>query len=749
MSKSLIRCKWIALSFFFIAINAFSQVDVSGNWLTVNEKSLVVKDGSALDFSFLASAGRAGKDGWAVVLDDGHIGFEKNKIGNRFLIASLTFANAAGGVPNHFQSSVLAKQFRLTGYNAVRLHYVDAQLMTGRDRDFDFNPVDLDNFHYLLSQLAENGIYWIVDGMTSDNGGWGGVRPHPWVKKHRSKISVYLSDEGFHHWQLLIEKLWGRVNPYTGIPPLLDPAMLGIILVNEGGLNYLSSIDGGVYPDALKPRFQEWLKSRYGDDSKLRAAWGKDFRGDESLGGWVNLPSIRDQSMRGRDFAGFVIDLEKDAYSKMQETVRSLGFRGLVTGFNNWSFFSSDLTRGNLQWVDMHSYMSLPSKHGQPGSVLEQTSVFDNDAEYIRLLASSRHWGKPFSVTEYGQLFWNRWRHESAVLVPAVAALQNWDAISQFAEVPFLESYSGQTAVRKTAIFPYGVGADPVARAGERLGALLFRRGDVSTSRRRVHMQLSASNIAAVNGGWQQMPDMLSELALSTGVGLEVDVEDLRSSIANVVGDDISLPVPILGNGILDKIKEKTGKTSGFDKDSLTVLRRENLLSTAQAGEFVSDTGELEFSSARRIISIDSARSSVIVFRAGRGGRNKALNILDPSASALVALTSIDSRPISSSERLLLWVVTDALNSNMTFKSSDRRELVRLGSFPPKIEPFKSVISMKIAKNKDFKIWALSLAGERVELLNGSILNGNLTFDLDTSKLLNGPSLYFEIEAGK
>ncbi len=100
---------------------------------------------------------------------------------------------------------------------------------------------------------------------------------------------------------------------------------------------------------------------------------------------------------------------------------------------------------------------------GQPGSKLAQWSLHKNVAHYVRELETARQWGKPFTVTEYAQPFWNRWRHESAALVPAVAAHQGWDAICQFAEMPIQLDYNASPFVRMQSIYPFGVGADPIA----------------------------------------------------------------------------------------------------------------------------------------------------------------------------------------------------------------------------------------------------------------------------------------------
>lgn len=88
------------------------------------------------------------------------------------LCASLAWSPASGGFPDHVTADRYARQLAMHGYNLARLHFVDASLMFGRDRDFDYDPETLDRIQYLLAALKRNGIYWMVDGLVAARRLW-------------------------------------------------------------------------------------------------------------------------------------------------------------------------------------------------------------------------------------------------------------------------------------------------------------------------------------------------------------------------------------------------------------------------------------------------------------------------------------------------------------------------------------------------------------------------------------------------
>lgn len=267
----------------------------------VRDASLSIRPGSPLDFSDLFPGDPAGAFGRVVARPDGHLAYARRPDRPvRFLCASLAWSPASGGYPDKPAADAYALQLRRHGYNAARFHFVDANLMTGRTADFDYDPVALDRFRYLLAALKRNGVYWIIDAMTSPNGGFGGVFPDRWTDRHDLKLDVHLDPAARDHWRRLVETILGTVDPYTGTAPLADPALALVLLVNENGAAFDSVIDGrrtgAAYPAKLRPAFDAWLAARYGSTAALRSAWSGLDPGEDLEGGTVDLPASVDEA---------------------------------------------------------------------------------------------------------------------------------------------------------------------------------------------------------------------------------------------------------------------------------------------------------------------------------------------------------------------------------------------------------------------------------------------------------------------
>ena len=722
----------------------------SGTWLPVQDEYLSVRSASALDLSSLVERGPAGRFGWARIAGNGQITFERQPTGQRFLAASLVFSAPIGKIPDKADIDRVVEQLRRAGYNAVRLHFVDALLMDDRGADFDFDSEQLDRLQFLLSRLKAGGIYWIVYGLSSNNGGYGNVRPHRYVAKYSAKLDAVVSPAGFEHWSRLVESIWGAKNPYTGIAPIRDPAMLGMILVNEGSIGFLATVGGDYYSHTLEPGFRTWLTKRYGDDAALRAAWGNELDAAESLSGRVALPSaVRGNSARSKDFARFVSELERTAFLRMDRRVREMGFGGLTTAFDNWGFLGADVTRSALGWIDMHAYHDRPTAHGQVGSRNQQSSVLDSYARSVRALSNSRQWGKPFTVSEYGQPFWNGFRHEIAALVPAVAGHQGWSGICLFAESPIQFDYVAGPAApsRRRAIYPFGTGADPIAHAGERLAALLFLRGDVSPSPHRVRLHVDPEAVFARSAGWAQVPDALSRLAFIAPIGL-----DFGPMPEHPTPGELSLDLtagPPSWAMRLDNAPLSTGVD--WRSDAIAPLRAAGIVgksnrSRTEAGFFESDTGEMMLDVRERRIQVSTARSSVIVLKGGDAS-NPGFAVRGASGPALFAVASLDGLAVTKSRHLLVWALTDAMNSGMKFEDESRTTLAAIGTFPPLVRAIQATLHLDVVEAGTLKAWPLSLAGDRRSEIPLKADDKGIELAIDTAKLPDGPALFFEIAA--
>ena len=302
-------------------------------WLPVKDTSLIIESGSILDFSGLVPL-RKLDDKRVVVSADGHFSVQGKPGPQRFLMAALGFGVATGSFPDHAFADLYATQLRMHGYNMARLDFVEATLMHNRKADFDFEPEQLDRFYYLLSALKREGIYFVLNGLSSDNAGFGNVKDR-WRDQHHAKLRVYYDSVMQAHWKKLMASMLGSTNPYTGTSTLADPALAGLIMVNEGGLDFVTR--SGV-PDELRPLFADWLNKKYGSTPALTKAWNGELWADESL----EAKSVRFPkpdawtSKRMSDTQQFFFELEKTTADWMTHYLRQLGYKGLLTAYDNW-----------------------------------------------------------------------------------------------------------------------------------------------------------------------------------------------------------------------------------------------------------------------------------------------------------------------------------------------------------------------------------------------------------------------------
>lgn len=737
---------WAGLLALFFAIKASAAN--GSDWITAEDVSLVVKSGSPLDFSKWVPPGPAGKQGRVIIGPGGRLHFEKTIEPARFHCASLAWSPATGGFPAGEQADLFARQLRLHGYNLVRFHYVDASLMSGRDDDFDFDREQLERWLYFLAALKREGIYWVMDAMSSENGALGKVYPHRWVPKYDLKQRVHVDPEAQAHWRELSRRLLTLLNPHTGMRVIDDPALVGIVLVNEGGLNYLG-LRHQQWPSVLQPGFNRWLASRYAGTSALSKAWG-DLAAEESIErNSVQLPQgLRGRSVRMTDFQRFLMETEANTARWMTSYLRGLGYKGLITSHNNWVSTQADAVRSTLEWVDMHGYHDESSSFS-PGAQIKQTSSLDDAARYARWLAAARQVGKPYSVTEYGQPFWNRYRFEAGLVVPAMARLQGWDFVCLHAEGA-IDLSLRQSAPRKWAIHPYGVGIDPITRAGETLAALLMLRGDVTPARNVTRLDFSGDG-AFRDSGVGVVGDDLSTLAwltsIQTDAGAVARASQGPSEVLRLTADG---PADSMTGRLLDRL------VGGADARLAMYVERLRRLGVLPAGNltdvkrgvFQSETGEITLDRQRGFLKVMTPRTEAVVFRAPVTKLD--LNVISINRSAteaLVAVTALDDAPLAKSRSMLLVFATDAENTGMQFADDERKRLTKLGTMPPRIRRGAVEVFLKTGSGIRYSLRSLRLNGDRGDELPVTAEQGGIRFVMDNGALSHGPTTFFLLEA--
>jgi hypothetical protein len=703
-----------------------SQAYGSDQWVPVRDVSLELSPGSPLDFSSILPNGVIDADHRLIAGPTGSLAFAKTpEKPVRMLCASLAWSPASGGFPDHDGADRYARQLAMHGYNIARLHFVDASLMFGRQRNFDFDPETLDRIHYLLAALKRNGIYWIIDGLSSGRGAYGGYDDR-WDANGDLKLRLHLDDEAFAHWARLQEKFLAGVNPYTGIATIRDHALALVILANENGIEF----DGIVherpgkppYDAALAAPFNRWLAARYGSTEAVGKAWG-DLGHDERLeSGTVKLPADRyADSSRMRDLQAFFVETERASAARMGKVLRNLGFEGLISAYNNWPTVQTALSRRDLDAVTMNAYHDWVGGYS-PGSALRQVSSLADGADYMRTIAAARWLGKPFIVSEYDHLFWNRYRYEAGLVMPAYAGLQGWDVLCRHGHGPIALAY-GEPYPHKRAMLPYAIALDPVARAGETLGALVFRRGDVARSA--ITIPLAVRGEEDLGEDMQaREPEHLTDLALVGRIGLRL--EHQFNGEIGAAQPRVETPTDVL--------------TALHDRGTLAPDNRTDVA----RGFYQSDTGEILLDRQAGQLRVSTPMTEAAAFSSLRESLDLGvMRIEQADGNGLVGLSSLDAKGgLSTSRRLLVVFATDAQNTGMIFRDREEKVIEDFGELPVQIR--KGYVDLALSRTA--ARWKVSPVG-----LDGTVYppvesgSGPIAFRLSNDTAY-GPTTYFLLE---
>jgi hypothetical protein len=195
-------------------------------------KSLDIEPGSALDFSAFLSDAPAGKYGRLIVRSDGHFGFEKRPKAQRFYGVNLCFS---ANYLEHAEADALAERLMRLGYNTVRIHHYEGDLIDRKRPDsLTFRPEQLDKPGLPCRRAQKAGAVYqdrpirfspgqaFRDGLTE-----GGMDDF--------KDAVLVSKPAMNNWKAFSKKLLTHVNPYTNCLQRTNPRSL-VSLINEPNL---------------------------------------------------------------------------------------------------------------------------------------------------------------------------------------------------------------------------------------------------------------------------------------------------------------------------------------------------------------------------------------------------------------------------------------------------------------------------------------------------------------------------------
>lgn len=733
------------------------SANAAAEWRDVTDVNLEVVAGSALDFSELFGPVQTGMNNPAnpanrrVRLNaDGNLSLDGTQP-HRLLCAAVNFAGPWGEFPDNAGAEKLALEMRRRGYNVARVHHVESALMEGvaksKNNDLKFNSTRKNRLYNLLKVLKTNGIEWMLDVVSDDNAAWGLVGGNRARNTDfRTKLYVHYDPAYQTHWKNVLNNLWNQ--DYDGSGPggkiLADPALTSLTLVNELSIIYNTRKQpGDQLPNAMKDEMIAWAAAKSPPVAITRE----------------QIPPVTDRvSPRMPLLLEFLSWKEKQTVDWMSPYVKARsGNALLLVGYNNGRVVQAQAARGYTDAANTHGYHEA---EGRPDRSLNISS-FSDTLQYLQTFSMSRVLGKPLVIDEYDIPYWNEWRREAGIAAPAYAALQGWDGLCRYSN-PITFKYQRITGVeRSERIYPFSIGMDPVARAGETLSALLFRRGDVARSPNLFTINLTDAFLHSQISGDEFMPTSIGRLALLSRVAI-----NRTGANSPTPGPFSFTPSPSL---IGPPETQAAAWQTNFAKWKETAPDNPSFVTTRDE-YYVSDTGELETLIERRTnptyrMSVRTPRTEAYVFQSNRlppRQTNDRLSIDSSNRNALVSLSSVDKlaadgtgAALQNSKRFLMIIATDALNSDAVFSNPQRAEQLERGELPVQIETVRLQLSVRLDPTKTYTVYPLNLNGSRrpksgggFQTLQALPLGDGTGFGLtiDTGAVNFAPTTFFEIE---
>lgn len=634
---------------------------------------LDVIPGSALDFSGLLDA-PAGKHG-PLIVRDGHFYFENAPDKRvRFYGTNLCYS---ANFPTHAEAKRLASELAGLGYNVVRFHHYDDMLTSGGKDSTTPDPELLDRMEFLMAECEKRGMYLVIDLYSYRQTREGEIPEIQGTVRAGFKSLPPVLDSAMTLWKSFARNIMTHVNPYTGTTLADNPALIGICPVNEDPLGTVWH-ESPAITDFYNNLFAKWKESH-----------------DIKTSGWDEEQAATSK---------FLNEIQLKGDRLYADYLRNeLHVKAPLTGANCLVAISLTEPRSHYDYVDNHIYWDhpeFPSGSWQLPYRYHQISTIEASAHVPRTLFPSRIKGRPFTVTEWNYCNPNRFRAEGAALMTAYAGLQDWDGLYRFAHSHDIENLKKASATKG-----FDLATDPICQITERVGALMFLRGDVAPAKGFVTVAVDSANGYRVISGWgsEGFEEPLELLGLCTGVGSIWAEGQASSSIAGALSGSVNF-----------------ASNPGYvapDDDLFGKLEKAGVIPTGcinpKDGVFTSDTGEISLNAKNGTFVLSTARGEWFVANQGATLTGTAASMSVEKGPATVAVVSLDGLPVAESRHMLVIHVTEQVNSREVFGNKDMRMLESWGDLPHLMRAGKA--SLDITTSRRLTAYALNLSGKRLK----------------------------------
>lgn len=650
----------------------------------------------------------------------------------RFWAVNGPFATDREGVRR--EARMLAKR----GVNLVRIHRPYFDKATG-----EVDPAAVRTAIETVADLKAEAIY---THFSIYYPAWFAPEPNlPWLRGYDGAslpfAALYFNPEFQAKYWTWWDALLTTPDPATGKRLVDEPAVAGVELINEDSY-FFWTFDPKNIPDPqlrlLEGQFGAWLKAKYGSTAKARAAWGgaalpRDAPGEGRMGFRPLWNIANERTARDKDSVRFLAEGQRRFYAETIAHLRKVGFRGVIAA-SNWAT-ADPRVLGPLEkytytvgdFIDRHGYFSCGAKGDSSGwsirdghTYVDRSALrFDPEGPGLPKLFNHPamdigYDGKPSMISETTWNRPNRFRSEAPLFYAAYGALQGTDAIVHFAQdATTWSAKPGYFMQPWTLMSPAMIGQFPAA-------ALIYRKGLVDPGDVLVDLDLALPALFDLQGTPMPQDASFDELRLA----------DVPKAVAGRVDPAQRVdPLVHLAGRTEVRFTAKGGPSKVADLSRLIDRRARTVRST---------TGQVRLDYGRGVLVIDAPKAQAASgsLRA-RGPIDLAdMSVASESEIAHVAAVSLDDRPLATSDKILLQVMTeekpDGFRSEIIASGENR--IARIGGDPWLVRDVKGVVRFKRPDAARLKVTALDANGEPVKAIGTA----------DSIKLVPG-TLYYLI----
>ncbi len=610
---------------------------------------------------------------------------------------------------DHTSIDYLARRLAKVGVNMVRYH----SPVFGQDPSVA-DPKKLDDLFYLVAALKREGIYTKLSFYFPL---WFDIKPEYDVPgfeaiENKKPFALLYFDPRVQEFY----KVWARAllttkNPYTGMPLAQESAVAIVEIVNEDSLFFWTFTKKNIpklYWQRLENLYGEWLQKRYSSPEEIRRAWLEAREpGDDPSGGWAVLYEAWHMTQGGLKGAGpgrrkrvgdqvrFLTEVQRRFYEDIIKYFREeLGVRSLISP-SNWVVADPALldalerytyTAGDV--IDRHGYFGGAHRGEGAGYSVRVGHEFKNLAAVrvpekipLQMIQIDQY---PSIISEIGWTNPNRYRAGFAFLAATYGALQGLDGIFAFA----LHGAFWETTMKKFGL------ASPAIMGNFPAYALLYRRGDVKEAEVVVRQVLDLEDLYALKGSGGFAAQALDELRAR-------DIPPGGVAVGEVSHID---PLAYYVGRVVRAFGEEKAESMEMNLATLIDRDRKTIRSL---------TGEVFWEYEKGIVRVDTKRSQ------GAAGFLSQLAKLELSRVTIesendystVMITALDRRPLESSRRILIQVMT--VESPYGFRASGGQDgrINEMGGWPFGVEKIQARITLDLDPGRKPAVKALDEHG--------------------------------------